>query len=110
MTILIRCIDCETSGLDPAVHGVVEIATVDVIVDGPLTPTNDRRPIIARGEMWSSLVNPGHEIPPGTSAVHDITDDMVMDAPMMPDLYPRIKAGPPDYFCAHHSRFDEKFV
>src|SRR5882672_1386549 len=102
MTILIRCIDCETSGLDPAIHGVVEIATVDLIRGGGISDSmdmdrgKDAVPKIERGEMWSSLVNPGHEIPPQASAVHDIVDEMVKDAPMLPDLYPRIKAGPPD--------------
>jgi len=118
---LIRVIDVETSGLDPAVHRVCEIACVDVIVgetqelveaktvDGQ-SVTGRKVTTVERGEMWSSLVNHGIAIPPEASAIHDITDEMVKDAPMMPDLYPRIKAGPPDYFCAHHNRFDEKFV
>src|SRR5258706_7937898 len=110
---IIRCLDVETTGFDLAVHRVCEIACVDVMV----TPLPAEREVdnkgwadVERGEMWSSLVNPGHEIPSQASAVHDITDDMVKDAPMLPDLYPRIKAGPPDYFCAHNSRFDERFV
>jgi len=60
--------------------------------------------------MWSSLVNPGHEIPPGASAVHDITDEMVKDAPTLFDVMERIVTGPdPDYYCAHNSRFDSRF-
>lgn len=120
MTIIIRCIDVETSGLDPAVHRVCEIATVDVLVgETPLVegktvdgqPISGRKiPTIERGAMWSSLVNPGIPIPPEASAIHDIVDEMVKDAPMLPDLYPRIKGGPPDYYCAHNSRFDERFV
>lgn len=113
--ITVRCLDVETSGLDPAVHGVVEIATVDVrIMDNSVVQQDNvstmRELRIERGDMWSSLINPGHEIPPQASAVHDIVDDMVKDAPMLPNLYPRIKAGSPDYFCAHNSRFDERFV
>src|SRR5258706_9676350 len=106
MTMLIRCIDVETSGLDPAIHGVVEIATVDVTVE----PVPDQHPLVTRGEMWSSLVNPGHEIPPGDSAVHDITDEMVKDAPTLFEVMGRVITGPdPDYYCAHNSRFDSRF-
>src|SRR5258706_12439866 len=106
MTMLSGCIDVETSGIDPAIHGVVEIATVDVTVE----PVPDQHPLVTRGEMWSSLVNPGHEIPPGASAVHDITDEMVKDAPTLFDVMERIVTGPdPDYYCAHNSRFDSRF-
>ena len=104
---LIRVIDVETTGLDPAIHRVCEIACVDVVVNEEKLNSLVK---VERGEMWSSLVNPGHEIPPQASAIHNIIDEMVKDAPMMPNLYPRIKAGPPDYFCAHNNRFDEKFV
>ena len=106
MTILIRCLDVETTGLDPAVHRVVEIATVDVTVE----PIPDQHPLVTRGEMWSSLVNPGHEIPPQASAVHDITDEMVTTAPKIFDLFPIVQKGPPDYYCAYNSRFDQQFV
>src|SRR5712664_2438932 len=112
LSMLIRCIDCETSGLDPAVHGVVEIATVDVIINQPSMMLSDKvMPAnIQRGEMWSSLVNPGHEIPPSASAIHDITDEMVKDAPMSSDVLMHIAAmDSPDYYCAHNSRFDSKF-
>src|SRR5258706_7576403 len=106
MTMLSGCIDVETSGIDPAIHGVVEIATVDVTVE----PVPDQHPLVTRGEMWSSLVNPGHEIPPGASAVHDITDEMVKDAPTLFEVMGRVITGPdPDYYCAHNSRFDSRF-
>ena len=112
MTMLIRCIDVETSGLDPTVHGVVEIATVDVIINQPSMVLSDKvmSANVQRGEMWSSLVNPGHEIPPSASAIHDITDDMVKDAPKIGQLSIKIGEGPPDYYCAHNNRFDSKFI
>jgi exodeoxyribonuclease X len=83
-------------------HRVVEIATVDVILrdDGE----------VVRGARWSSLVNPGIPIPPEASAVHDITDDMVVDAPPIGELLDRISHGPPALFCAHNRRFDMGFI
>src|SRR5258706_16056239 len=119
MTTLIRCIDVETSGLDPAAHGIVEIATVDVIINENKLPDvegggsvmkGNTLVTVERGAMWSSLVNPGHEIAPATSAVLDITDEMVKDAPTLFEVMGRIVTGPdPDYYCAHNSRFDSRF-
>lgn len=37
-------------------------------------------------EAWSSLVNPGIPIPPEATAVHGITDAMVLDAPTIQQL------------------------
>src|SRR5258708_1481181 len=65
--------------------------------------------------MWSSLVNPERAIPREASAVHDIVDEMVKDAPKIGELSGKInfvhgKDGPPDYWCAHHNRFDMQFI
>lgn len=119
MTIIIRCLDVETSGLDPAIHRVCEIATVDVLVnktdlpdvesDGNVAKGN-KQITVERGAMWSSLINPGIPIPPEASAIHDITDEMVKDAPTLFDVMGHVVTGPdPDYYCAHNSRFDSKF-
>jgi len=98
----IRVVDVETSGLDPKVDRVVEVAVADLFV------SSDKGKF-ERGETWSSLVNPGIPIPPEASAVHDIVDEMVKDAPTMQGLLPRIKSGP-DYYCAHNSRYDSQFI
>lgn len=103
---IIRVLDVETTGLDPALHRIVEIATIDLIVHDAGAETQS----IERGARWSSLVNPGIPIPPEASAVHHITDDMVKDAPPIGELLGIITAGPPAYFCAHNRRFDMGFI
>lgn len=109
--ITIRVTDTETTGLDHAVHRICEIATVDLIIPGP--DEEYFRP--KRGRMWSSLINPERDIPPDASGVHDITDEMVQDAPKIADVLHHIKhlddgVSIPDFFCAHNSRFDQKFI
>lgn len=98
---VVRILDVETTGLNPALDRVVEVATVDISVheDGEIT----------RGEMWSSLINPAIPIPPEASAVHDIVDEMVADAPAFADVVDHLKRGPPHAYCAHNNRFDEQF-
>ncbi len=41
---------------------------------------------------WSTLVNPGMPIPAESSAVHGITDEMVLGAPFFSQLAPRLAA------------------
>src|SRR6185436_20133274 len=62
-------LDTETTGFSPgAGHALIEVARVNI--DGALL-----------GSAWSSLVNPGRPIPPGSTLVHGITDEMVAAAP-----------------------------
>lgn len=98
---ILRVFDCETTGLDPAIDRIVEVATVDLIVrDGD----------VLRGESWSTLINPGMPIPCQASAIHGIVDEMVADAPPFDEaMATHIKRGPPTAFCAHNSRFDQGF-
>lgn len=56
------CLDTETTGIDPFSCRIVEVACVTVMPDGE--PLNG----------WSTIVDPGVEIPAGASAVHGITD------------------------------------
>ena len=60
-------IDTETTGRDPEVDRVVEIACVRLRGDGTI-------------ERLSWLVNPGRPIPKESSDIHGITDDDVKDA------------------------------
>jgi DNA polymerase III subunit epsilon len=92
-------LDTETTGLDPGQgHGLVEVA--GVMLDGGEI-----------GETWSTLVNPGRPIPPDASAVHGITDAMVLDAPapasVATDLESRC-AGRTLVF--HNAAFDLPFL
>jgi exodeoxyribonuclease X len=99
---LIRCYDAETTGLDPRLDRVCEVAVVDVKFDLETGA-------FERGEMWSSLINPERPISVEAMGVHDITEEMVAGKPKIADLLDRLKAGPPDAYCAHNSRFDASF-
>jgi len=57
--------DTETTGVRPDKDRIVEIAAFD--------PVRDR--------TFHSLINPGCPIPPEASAIHNISDEMVQDAP-----------------------------
>lgn len=91
-------IDVETTGANPVVDRVTEIAILRV-ENGQLV------------ERWSSLVNPGMPIPPAIQSFTGITDSMVADAPDFAALAGAIRALFADcIFVAHNARFDYGFV
>lgn len=101
---ILRVTDTETCGLEEPSLDVVEIATVDLLLDAAGA-------FVSRGDMWSTLVNPGKPIPPEASAVHHITDDMVKGAPSIGDVRELLASKPPaDYHVAHNSRFEAKVL
>lgn len=67
-------LDTETTGLSD-MDEICEIAIVD----------------LAGEVLINSLVKPTKRIPPSTSAIHGITDDLVKDAPTFGDLLPRLE-------------------
>ncbi len=69
--------DLETTGLDPKNDHIVQFAFLRVNPDR----TQDE---------WQELVNPGVPIPPEASRVHNITDEMVADKPLLKDFAPLI--------------------
>jgi DNA polymerase-3 subunit epsilon len=74
----IAFIDLETTGVNVSIDRIVEIAIVRIAIDG--TKTVKRK-----------LVNPQMPIPPGSSEVHGITDEMVKDAPSFKQIANEIK-------------------
>lgn len=91
-------VDLETTGSRAGVHRITEIAVV----------TATRHGVVDR---WSSLINPGREIPLQISALTGIHSEMVADAPAFEDiwreLFERLKGH---LFVAHNVRFDYGFL
>ena len=71
-------IDLETTGLSLSTDHIVEIAMVKIMPDG--TRINKRK-----------LINPGVPIPPSSTEIHGITDEMVKDAPTFKQAANEIK-------------------
>src|SRR5436190_710636 len=78
---LIRVIDIETTGIDPATDAIIEIASVDMVRSGGINNAMD------------TLVRPGKPIPPGASAVHHIVDEDVQNAPALAEVIDRFKGA-----------------
>ena len=93
---VVRVIDCETTGLDPATEAVVEVAFADVdLATGSVI------------KQYSTLINPGRPIPPEASAIHHIVDSDVKDAPRYNDIHASLFAP---VYAAHNAAFDSSFL
>jgi DNA polymerase-3 subunit epsilon len=94
----IAFLDVETTGADPREDRITEVGLVLMDAGEPV-------------EEWSSLVNPGREIPPGIAALTGITDEMVACAPAFAeislDLAARLDGR---LLVAHNARFDFAFL
>lgn len=62
--------DTETTGIRPEVDHIIELAAYD--------PVEDR--------FFSELIHPGCPIPPEATAIHQITDEMVANAPPFSEI------------------------
>ncbi len=94
----IAFVDVETTGANPVVDRITEIAILRV-ENGELV------------ERWSSLVNPGRSIPPNIQSLVGISDEMVADAPAFAELADGVRALFADcIFVAHNARFDYGFI
>ncbi|MBR9843575.1 MAG: 3'-5' exonuclease [Rhodobacteraceae bacterium] len=92
--------DTETTGLLPHKDEIVQIGAVRV-VNGRIVP----------GEEVDQLVNPGMPIPPASTKVHHVTNDMVADAPSI-DIAARDfhKYAGGAVIVAHNAPFDMAFL
>ena len=91
-------VDVETTGIDPATDRVVEVACF-LIRSGQNIAT------------FSSLVDPGREIPATASAVHHITARHVKGAPTLASLRPQLTDMCREaVVVAHNAAFDLAFL
>lgn len=92
-------VDLETTGLEPKLDRIIEIAAVRVR-NGEIVGT------------WDSLVNPGIFIPQESTAITGITTEMVKDAPPLEAIMDDFLAflGEGTVFVAHNVDFDREFV
>ena len=89
--------DTETTGLRAEKDFIVEIAAFDPV----------------KNDHFVSFINPGVPIPPETSAIHHITDEMVENAPDFSVVGQQFVdfCGPDALLIAHNNdRFDKLFL
>lgn len=91
-------LDLETTGLDPQLEGILEIAAVRLEHGQP-------------GAIFHRLIKPAVEISPSSQAIHGITDEMVADAPAVADVLSDLLAFLGDWpLVAHNAPFDLGFL
>jgi exodeoxyribonuclease X len=88
-------VDVETTGLDPKIEKIVEIACA-WRVNGTLISA-------------SNFINPQKSIPADVSAITHITDKDVKDAPLVNDIINE-KRFPEGIVVAHNAKFDRQFL
>lgn len=92
----LRVIDTETTGLDPAVDQIIEIASIDL--------TNDAffyNPL-------ECLAKPTVPIKPSASAAHHLIEEDVAKAPPLSEVLPKFNGA--DFYIAHNAKFDRQFL
>lgn len=71
------CIDCETTGLDPDMDRIIEVAAVRFTLNETF-------------DTFESLIDPCCPIPETSIAIHNITQEMVTGKPVIRDVLPHL--------------------
>lgn len=91
-------VDVETTGGRPGLHRLTEIGAVKII-DGEIV------------DEFQSLLNPQRSIPPHISRITNITQEMVVGAPLFPEIAERFRNFMGEaIFAAHNVNFDYGFI
>lgn len=91
-------LDTETTGLDHKSEEIIEIAAVKLVGAEVV-------------ETFESLVKPSTPIRNSSYKIHGISEEMVAEAPSMPEVLPRFLDFVQDYtYVAHNALFDYSFV
>lgn len=93
---VLRVLDTETTGVNPEVDEIIEIAALDLVKGGGMT--NAR----------SDLVATSRAIPPEASAVHHILAEDLEGARDINEVL--IDYGLADWFIAHNAPFEQSFL
>lgn len=91
-------IDIETTGLDPLLDRICEIALVRCWTRSGIYDTVSR------------LCNPEIPIPPAASAIHHVIDRDVKDASPFNESFFLNERATADYYVAHNAAFDSAFL
>ena len=89
-TDLFVCIDCETTGLDPKVDEIVEIAIT-------LFSFEETK------SSYETLVKPPIVIPESSIQIHHITNEMVQGKPQIAEVLPQILTMASDHVIVGHN-------
>ncbi len=83
------CLDCETTGLDPAEDRIVEVALVRFTLSKIL-------------DRFETLIDPECAISETSMAIHHITDQMVQGKPKIQEVLPKILSFIDRYILVGH--------
>jgi DNA polymerase III epsilon subunit family exonuclease len=90
-------IDLETTGLSPLVDRIIEIAAFKITKNGD--------------SIFTTLINPEIPIPPHTTAIHNITNEMIIGAPKLIEVLAELKEFLSERpIVAHNAKFDLGFI
>ena len=92
----LRCIDIETTGIEPSRDAIVEIASVDLQRDASIT------------NFQETSVRPSIPVPAAASAVHHLIDADLAHAPHLEAVIYRFKRA--DAYVAHNCFLERSFI